>query len=223
MQKFILVTEDGSHTIAIPELGVTYHSKHGAIAESMHVFIEAGLVYCVEQNKLPSIRIFEMGFGTGLNALLSYQFATTNAIPINYTGIDLHPLMAEEYEALNYDTQLNAADIFLKLHTCSWNREHILSPYFSIVKMQQSLLGFSSTEKFDLIYFDAFSPTDQPELWTGAVFGNLIALLNPNGILVTYCSKSIVRKAMQEAGFSVEKIPGPLGKREMVRAKKMFD
>lgn len=223
MQKFILVTEDGSHTIAIPELGVSYHSKHGAIAESRHVFIEAGLAYAVQQNKLTSIRIFEMGFGTGLNALLSYQFATAHKVPINYTGIELHPLVAAEYEALNYGTQLNAEAIFLKLHTCSWNQEQILSPHFSMVKWQQSLLDFSSQKKFDLIYFDAFSPTDQPELWTAAVFGNLITLLNRNGILVTYCSKSIVRKAMQEVGFIVEKIPGPLGKREMVRAKKMFD
>ena len=219
MKKEIILTSDQSHSIAIPAMNVTYHSTHGAIQESMHVFIEAGLNHiaaCKDQ-----ISIFEMGFGTGLNALLSIAEAEKNQQRICYETIELDPLEANIYTLLNYCEQLNRPDLqplLELLHRCEWNTTIEITPYFSFKKNLISLSDFFMTGQFDLIYFDAFAPEVQPELWTPAVFKKLYALMKPGAILTTYCSKSIVRKAMAEAGLNVTKIPGPPHKREMVRA-----
>ena len=218
MNREIINTGDGSHTVQIKELNVTYHSKHGAIQESMHVFIEAGLHHYIEASGKEEIHIFEMGFGTGLNALLTAAEAEKFKKNIVYTAIELHPLEPAENKNLNYASLLSSQTTFEKIHAAPWDREVRITEYFVLHKINSNLLGYCSQKRFDIVYYDAFAPTAQPELWTVDVFKTLFAQINAGGVLVTYCSKGDVRRAMQAAGFVVEKIPGPPGKREMVRA-----
>jgi len=219
MKREIVITKDGSETIAIAGMNVTYHSIHGAVQESRHVFIETGLMPLIASDQHTVLNIFEMGFGTGLNALLSYEAATQYKQPIQYTSIELHPLQANEYRALQYTDR----DSVQKLHECKWEQDIMLNNYFILHKINQSLLRFSTAQKFHLIYYDAFAPAAQPELWTEAVFSKLFSMLAINGVLVTYCSKSMVQKAMKAAGFIIEKKPGPPGKREIIKAIKTVD
>jgi tRNA U34 5-methylaminomethyl-2-thiouridine-forming methyltransferase MnmC len=206
MKRELRLTADGSHTIAIPDMNVTYHSTHGAIQESMHVFIQAGL----QALQLPAVRIFEMGFGTGLNALLTMQYAIT---PVYYYSVEQFPLTAEEVAGLSYGNAL---------HAYPWNEDVKISEQFTLHKAHASLLDVNPAQTFDLIYYDAFAPGAQPHLWTKAIFEKLFGLLVPGGILVTYCSKGDVRRAMLAAGFQVEKLAGPPGKREMLRAQRQM-
>lgn len=232
MEREIQVTADGSHTIAIPALQVTYHSRHGAIQESRHVFIQAGLMAVPSTEK---IHILEMGFGTGLNALLTLQYALQQQQSVSYTSFELYPLEAQQVANLNYAQQLNAENehsegrleqMFTGMHEAEWEKDTRIHPLFSLHKTNQSLLNLPLPHEqakslftgFHLIYYDAFAPNAQPELWTAELFSKLWGTLVPGGILVTYCSKGDVRRAMQAAGFTVEKIPGPPGKREMLRA-----
>lgn len=222
MQRNLILTKDGSHTIAIPSMNVTYHSMHGAIQESLHVFIEAGLKSMSPHSRLEA-RIFEMGFGTGLNALLTLAEADNMPWPVHYTAVELFPLEQGELQSLNYCEQLNRPElqpVFEDLHAAGWEKETQIKQNFTLLKLRSSLLNLPALPPFDLVYFDAFAPAAQPELWTPEVFRILYDLLLPGGILVTYCSKGDVRRAMQSAGFQVEKIPGPPGKREMVRARR---
>lgn len=194
---------------------------HGAIHESMHVFIEAGLHYVSSRLERPdTLRIFEMGFGTGLNAFLTAIWAAENKSRISYTTVETSPLLLEEAATLNYTDSLGHSDLFQQLHQSNWNEERQNNEFFTLEKRQCSLLDFVTDKQFHLVYFDAFAPSAQPELWTEEIFKKLFAMLLPGGVLVTYCSKGVVRRAMQAAGFSIEKIPGPPGKREMVRAKR---
>lgn len=220
MFRHPVITKDGSHTIAIPEMNVTYHSIHGAIRESQYVFIEAGLGAVAREEP---IAILEMGFGTGLNALLTLVEAEKSQLQIDYTTVELFPLSPGEASTLNYCNELNRSDLqplFNQLHQCEWEKDISLTPFFIFHKTNQSLIDFSGKKKFNLIYFDAFAPAAQPELWTKEIFEKLYAIMMPEGILVTYCSKGDVRRAMKAAGFNIEKIPGPPGKREMVRARR---
>ncbi len=225
MQRQLVLTSDGSHTIAIPEINVTYHSTFGAIQESRHIFIEAGLNYIRKaSNQTAVLNLFEMGFGTGLNALLTFIEAALHQQKIYYETTELFPLEIEQVNRLNYCEQLNQPALqktFQQLHLCEWNREVEISSNFIFKKNNTSLLNFSANTLFNLVYFDAFAPEVQPELWTTKVFDNLYTQMQAGAALTTYCSKSIVRKAMQAAGFIVTKIPGPPGKREMVRATKL--
>jgi len=214
MHREIILTKDGSHSVSIPEMNVTYHSIHGAVQESMHVFIHAGFHYIQDIFPTGAVRILEIGFGTGLNALLTLQEATSLQRPVHYTSLELFPLEKEQALQLNYTDQ----QYFTTLHTSNWEEDVQLSPFFTLHKKRTSLLDFSSEPAFHLVYFDAFAPAAQPELWTKEVFEKLRKALFPSGALVTYCSKGDVRRAMQAAGFKVEKIAGPPGKREMVRA-----
>lgn len=218
-----MITADGSVTIAIPELNVTYHSKHGAIQESMHVFIEAGLRPLLHRQEV--ISVFEMGFGTGLNALLTLIEATKHQQKINYQTVEAFPLEKEMVAQLNYCEQLQQPELnplFSGLHASPWNETTHLSPWFTIRKENAPLFNFSTNQPVNLIYYDAFAPGAQPELWTTETFTQLFSMLTAGGTLVTYCSKGDVRRAMQAAGFTIEKIPGPPGKREMVRAMKPY-
>jgi tRNA U34 5-methylaminomethyl-2-thiouridine-forming methyltransferase MnmC len=222
MERQIINTADGSFTVSIPGMNVTYHSTHGAIQESLHVFIKAGLKQILPNRS--SVSILEMGFGTGLNALLTLMEAEAVQKPVHYTAIELYPLEDGQINALNYCQRLNREDlqdVFEKLHGSDWEKNIIISQYFTLLKSGTDLLEFEIQgldNRFDIIYFDAFAPTAQPELWTAAVFEKLFRMLSPDGILVTYCSKGDVRRAMKSAGFRVEKLEGPPGKREMVRA-----
>jgi len=218
MERILLSTADGSHTISIPSRGLTYHSMHGAIQESRHVFIEAGLQLMIAKG-INHINILEIGFGTGLNALLTLDAAKN--ISIHYETLETETLETYIINQLNYCDQLGREDLeekFLKMHQAKWKSEISIQPGFTFIKHSNTITEFSSQNKFDLIYFDAFAPGEQPGLWTEEIFSKLFAFLESEGYLVTYCSKSEVRRAMVTAGFKVEKIPGPYGKREMVRA-----
>lgn len=224
MQRQPILTKDGSHTILIPELNVTYHSQHGAIRESEHVFIEKGLIEYITRSKAQVLNVFEMGFGTGLNALLTLLYASRESLKVNYTAIDLYPLEPGQTTLLNYCSLLTGDHLlstFEKLHESEWGSNTEITIDFKLLKLRESLQTVSINESQDLIYFDAFAPFAQPELWTKNIFDKMYSLLSPGGILVTYCSKGDVRRAMQAAGFLIEKLPGPPGKREMVRASKV--
>lgn len=218
MKRSLQITADQSHTVLVDDLDITYHSRHGAVQESQHVFIEAGLK-AIQLEPKEQIHIFEMGLGTGLNAWLTWQFAQSQARNIHYTAVELFPLEASIYKELNYvdDSKKHQFEL---LHSCSWNEPHQLDHHFHFEKKQLDIRQLEIENKFHLIYYDAFAPSAQPELWTQALFEKLYSSLQANGILVTYCSKSDVRRAMLAAGFLVEKLPGPPRKREMLRAKK---
>lgn len=216
-----MITSDGSVTVAIPELKVTYHSRHGAIQESMHVFIEAGLKPLLHRQE--TLYIFEMGLGTGLNALLTLIEAEAHQQKIHYQSIEAFPLEASMVAQLNYCGQLHKPElnsIFEQLHAAPWDQPVVLTPWFTFQKSNTPLLNFSISQPAHLLYYDAFAPSAQPELWTVEAFSHLFSMLTAGAVLVTYCSKSVVRRAMMAAGFNVEKIPGPHGKREMVRARR---
>lgn len=222
MKKQIILTGDGSHTIAVPEYNVTYHSKYGAVQESLHVFIEAGLRYASRRPERPEVlRVFEMGLGTGLNAFLTAIEAEKDGKGIYYAAVETSPLTVEEASLLNYPDVLGQSDLFQQLHQCKWNEGTALNDFFTIKKMQTGLLNFSTTQRFHVIYYDAFAPSAQPELWTKEIFSTLFSLLEEGGVLVTYCAKGDVRRAMMAAGFVVKKLPGPPCKREMLRAEKV--
>lgn len=226
MKRQIITTADGSKTIHIEEWNEHYHSVHGAIQEANHVFIKHGLLFYFETNiKSASqpISILEIGFGTGLNAFLTFLESQKHAPKINYVGVEAFPLSFDELEQLNYIEQLSAQqfkDTFKAFHECPWEIPHDISPKFQLTKQQKDFKEINDQSKFDLIYFDAFGARVQPELWTEAMFQLMFEALKTNGVLVTYSAKGSVRRAMQSVGFSVEKLPGPPGKREMLRASK---
>jgi tRNA U34 5-methylaminomethyl-2-thiouridine-forming methyltransferase MnmC len=220
MRTQLTSTSDGSSTLFVPELKEHYHSINGAVQESMHVFIEAGFKACEKK----SLSIFEMGFGTGLNTLLTYLEAGKHAIDVNYFTLEKYPLTPELVAALNYPAFLQLSttdhDSFLKMHSCEWNRSIEISAKFRLCKSDGSLLEFNPDQKFDLVYFDAFAPEVQPELWKEEIFRRLYESLTPGGIFITYCAKGQVRRDLQSCGFTVERLPGPPGKREMLRGSK---
>jgi tRNA U34 5-methylaminomethyl-2-thiouridine-forming methyltransferase MnmC len=218
MKREIQLTADGSHTILIPELHTSYHSHHGAIQESMHVFIDAGLRPFLTAINIAPIRILEIGLGTGLNALLSLREATVHKTNISYLAIEKYPLTELEFREINHGGQLSMQNDFMQIHLAEWNNPVHINNYFLLEKRNCSIHDELLIDPVHCIFFDAFSPTVQPEIWTQPVFEKMYAHLLSGGSLMTYCSKSVVRKAMAAAGFHVHKIPGPWGKREMVRA-----
>lgn len=218
----IITTEDGSHTLFAEQFNEIYHSRHGAIQESQHVFIKTGLDYVLEQNKTNTASILEIGFGTGLNALLTMLQAEKRNLKINYTTIELYPVDIATIKELNYTQQLGyeyCYGPYHSMHLVRWNEAHDVTPHFNFKKINASVIEHRfEPESFDLIYFDAFAPDNQPEMWSVDVFKAMYRALKTGGILVTYCSKGVVQRTMKEAGFAVEKTPGPPGKREMLRA-----
>jgi tRNA U34 5-methylaminomethyl-2-thiouridine-forming methyltransferase MnmC len=218
----IILTEDGTHSLFSAELKESYHSKYGAMNESRHVFIEAGF------NKLPakdSINILEIGFGTGLNTWLTIMEGINKKITIDYHAVEPFPLPNEIYSYLNYadfSSHENAKNFLLTMHEKEWNQKFEVTNNFSLLKLKQKLEEtVFDRDIYDLVYFDAFSPEVQPELWTTAIFKKISNAMKVNGILVTYSAKGTVRRNLMEAGFEVERIPGPKGKREMLRAYKL--
>ena len=217
MKREISITLDGSTTIHLPELKESYHSKHGAIQEAYHVFIKNGLTLF----KSESVAVLEIGFGTGLNAFITYLESQKSNQIIDYVGVEAYPIAFEEAMQMNYATELNAAtesDLFQKMHTCDWEMKHHFSKTFSLTKRKQFFQDISDIASFDLIYFDAFGYNVQPELWSLEMFKKMFSALKPNGVLVTYACRTSIKNAMKEAGFKVEKLPGAPGKREMLRA-----
>lgn len=219
MEANIQLTHDGSHTIYIPEIDETYHSIHGAIQEAKHVFIHAGLSYFSDKNK---INVLEVGFGTGLNAILTYLFANDNQIMIDYQGVEAFPVAEDLINNLNYSDEIQGdiKKVFLSLHEKKWGEKHQLTPYFSLKKMQSKIQALEFNQEFDVVFFDAFGPRAQAEMWEKEIFVKLFNSLNDGGILVTYCAKGSVKRTLKDVGFKVENLPGPPGKREMTRALK---
>ena len=219
MKREIITTLDGSVTIHLPEIKETYHSKFGAIREAYHVFIKSGLALVKDR----PVSILEIGFGTGLNAFITYLESVKTGQEIQYTGVEAYPVAAEEVSQLNYITELNAQNegmAFDAMHTSDWEKALVLNDKFTLTKRKQFFNEITDAEAFDLIYFDAFGFHVQPELWNVDIFLRMYNALRPNGILVTYACRTSIKKAMTEAGFTIEKIAGPPGKREMLRAYK---
>ena len=238
MQRNIITTADGSKTIQIEEWNEQYHSVHGAIQEANHVYIKQGLLFCFDRqktskeiinttqesaNKSHKLSILEIGFGTGLNAFLTLLKADEHQVDIRYVGVEAFPISSLEMAALNYSEQLEVSGentLFLEMHEIVWEKDTRLTPYFTLQKQQKLFKDITDTNQFDLIYFDAFGARVQPELWTESIFQVMFDALKDNGVLVTYAAKGSVRRAMQAVGFTVEKLAGPPGKREMLRARK---
>jgi tRNA U34 5-methylaminomethyl-2-thiouridine-forming methyltransferase MnmC len=210
------VTGDGSLTIADLVTGSTYHSRHGAKAESLHVFIGAGLQPMLDKG-LERLNILEMGFGTGLNALLTARHVCELTVQVHYTALECYPLGQRVWEELAL-RENDLPEMLRDLHGSPWNTECSITPNFRLTKREERLQDFVPPEAYDLIYYDAFEPGTQPELWTEEIFRKLFGMTSPGGMLVTYCAKGSVRRAMQAAGYAVERLPGPPFKREMLRA-----
>jgi len=219
MDKLVL-SQDGSHTIISEKFGVSYHSKFGSLQETQTVFIDAGLDFIVSRG-YREINILEMGFGTGLNAIMTYQ--SIKGIKINYHTIEAYPIVKEQYEALNYPTVLSLSEKesedFLKMHEAESSTKISLSEHFDFTKHLIKLEDFRTELKFDIIYYDAFAPTSQEELWTPELMAELYDMCNPGAVLVTYCAKGSFKRALRSAGFEVEALDGPVGKREMTRGR----
>ncbi|PIF30686.1 tRNA U34 5-methylaminomethyl-2-thiouridine-forming methyltransferase MnmC [Flavobacterium sp. 9] len=217
MEREIIKTLDGSTTIHLKEWDECYHSKHGAIQEAKHVFIKNGLSL-FENNP---VSILEIGFGTGLNAFITFLESNAKQQKIDYVGVEAYPVDANEVLAMNYVTELDALEfenVFEKMHKCEWNEKTEISTDFSLTKRKQFFHEIDDFEIFDLIYFDAFGYRVQPELWSTEIFQKMYNSLKPNGVLVTYAARGVVKRSMIEVGFTVEKLAGPPGKREMFRA-----
>lgn len=217
LKREIIVTEDGSTTIRIPEWDECYHSKHGAIQEAYHVFIKNGLDYFSNQ----PLAVMEIGFGTGLNAFITFLESEKRNLPIEYVGIEAYPVLTEEAIAMNYVKALEAEkfnEIYLQMHNSKWEESIFLGQSFNFTKRKMFFNEISEVEKFDIIYFDAFGFRVQPELWSTAIFKIMFDALKHGGMLVTYAARGVIKRSMIEVGFTVEKLDGPPGKREMMRA-----
>lgn len=212
----LLITEDGSHTLYNPDIDESYHSTHGAIQESKFIFIDKGLNYAPKSE----VRILEIGFGTGLNALLSYVNAIENKKIIHYTTLELFPIDKDLVTQLNF-CKFEISDyqtVFEEMHALEWEVEHKLSPTFTLRKIKADFCKIDLDRSFDIVYFDAFSPEKQAEMWTSEQFNKIYASCNNEAVLTTYCAKGYVRRNLINAGFKVERLQGPPGKREILRA-----
>ncbi len=216
MKREIIITSDGSTTIHLPDWNEQYHSKHGAIQEAYHVFIKNGL----ELFKNKPISILEIGFGTGLNCFITYLEHTAK---VDYVGVEAYPVAKEEIHKLNYVKELKAeekTEKFQLIHELAWEVKNEIASNFLLTKRQQFFQDIEDESSFDLVYFDAFGARVQPELWSEMIFKKMYTAMKMGGVLVTYSAKGSVRRAMEAVGFEVERLPGPPGKREMLRAKK---
>jgi tRNA U34 5-methylaminomethyl-2-thiouridine-forming methyltransferase MnmC len=221
LKRKFLITGDGSLTIHLPEWNEQYHSKHGAIAEALHVFIASGLHHAIAKNPSKDLSILEMGFGTGLNAFLTLLQSKKHKINIRYTGVEAYPIEKSEVGQLNYAKLVNESkESFTRLHEIPWNENVSISDHFQLHKQKRQFSEVQDKNLYDLIYFDAFGPRVQPELWTETIFEAMYSTCTAGGVLVTYSAKGSVRRAMESVGFVVERLPGPPGKREMLRASK---
>jgi len=219
LKRKIITTADGSKTIQIEEWNEQYHSIHGAVQEAYHVFIKNGL----DKYSKQEVAILEIGFGTGLNAIISLVEAKKRNLKISYHGVDAYPVSLKEIEELNYIETLGFQkyqEQFLQMHKLEWGNTFKITDYFSLLKIKLDFQEIEYQNLFNLIYFDAFGYRVQPELWSVQLFKKMFKALKQEGVLVTYAAKGSVRRAMQEVGFTVERLPGPPGKREMLRATK---
>lgn len=223
MKRSIITTKDGSKTIKIEEWNEHYHSIHGAVQEANHVYIKAGLDHLKQAQKPSSIRVLEAGFGTGLNALLTYFWAENSKTAITYTGLEAYPISSEERKALDYASVINynkVGQVYDQIHSTEWDVWNRISDNFCLNKRKLLFSDFDVQDEFDLVFYDAFGPRVQPELWEAHVLKNFYNALKPGGVFVTYSVKGTVKRRLQELGFSLDIIAGPPGKRHMMRATK---
>lgn len=218
----LFITQDGSSSLISGKFGEAYHSRHGALQESNHVFIDAGLKHLIEHGK-QKINILEIGFGSGLNALLTLTLSTLNPkVKIYYEGLEAYPITETDVKALNYHELLGIKQKeFNRLHESEWNKPNMISDCFTFKKNNSKFELFESDQTFDLIYFDAFAPSIQSHLWETPFLKKIFDLCNQGAILVTYCAKGSFKRALKECGFNIEALPGPAKKREMTRAMKI--
>ena len=211
---FIEITADGSPTLFLPEMNEHYHSINGAVQESQHVYLEAGFNQCFKN----PIQVLELGFGTGLNVLLTAMEAERRRVQVIYTTLEKYPLPSKIVEELHYFVEKEKW--FQEIHAMEWEKVLALTSFFTLQKIRTDFRDYPYSEKYDVVYYDAFAPDKQPEVWSQELFDMLFNAMHPAGILTTYCAKGHIRRMMQRSGFSVERIPGPPGKREMLRARK---
>ena len=213
MKREIIITSDGSTTIHIPEMQEHYHSTNGAIQEAYHVYLKKGLAAV----KSEEVSVLEIGFGTGLNCFITFLESTKK---VNYVGVEAYPVTSAEIASMNYVSELKATNhqaVFDKMHTVSWNEAHMITADFQLTKRQQYFKDITDENTFDVIYFDAFGPDKQPDLWTDIIFKKMYTALKKDGVLVTYSAKGDVKRTLMRVGFEVEKLQGPPGKRHMLR------
>lgn len=217
----IITTADGSHTLRNKQLNETYHSIHGAVQESMHVFIQQGLQYYCQRHHSKEVSILEVGFGTGLNALLTLQYVIENQISVRYTTIEPFPLPEEVWSKLNYGYANGSREHFKAIHEARWDSEVSLGSGFSVLKMKTMLREVDLEGVYDVIYFDAFAPAIQPELWDYESLKKVVGALKKDGVFVTYSAKGQLKRDLRTLGLMVDTLPGPPGKNEMVRGKRL--
>lgn len=220
MKRELKITSDGSHTLYVPEIDEHYHSVHGAIQESMHVFIDKGIdsLFCKK------VDVLEVGFGTGLNALLTALWSRKHNLPVNYVGIEAFPLDREVNSSLNYGEKLEvkeAEDFFNKIILAKWNVSEKIHSFFTLSKIDHYIQDFEVDQEFDIVYFDAFGPNSQKDIWELPILKKMYDCLKQNGVFVTYSAKGELKRNLSHIGFDVESLAGPPGKREMVRARKI--
>ncbi|NQU54258.1 MAG: tRNA (5-methylaminomethyl-2-thiouridine)(34)-methyltransferase MnmD [Bacteroidetes bacterium] len=217
MKPQFITTSDGSHTIYLPEMDEQYHSVNGAVTESNYVYIDKG--YLFHESKTP--KIFEVGFGTGLNCLLTALMAEQQKRPTTFYSIEKYPLKKEITDQLNYGELISeeAQTLFKNIHDCSWNKTVEISKYFKLIKLNADLLNIelNHTESCDIVYFDAFGPDKQPEMWQPEVLKKIYTFTSAEGVFVTYSAKGVVRRQLTTCGFEMERLPGPPGKIHMLR------
>lgn len=219
MKRELRLTSDGSPTLYVSQLDETYHSMHGSVQEARHVFIENGLRFVAAESK--KVNILEVGFGTGLNALLTAQYAKENALSVHYVGLEAYPVEEEIWKAINFLDNPEAKACYTQIMELPFGVTKAYDASFTLCKMAFSIQEWATAEKFDLIYYDAFGPKAQPEMWALAIFEKLYSLLNPGGAIVTYCAQGQFKRHLKSLGMRVEGLPGPPGKREMTRGVKI--
>jgi tRNA U34 5-methylaminomethyl-2-thiouridine-forming methyltransferase MnmC len=221
----LIITADGSHSLLNTELNETYHSVHGAVRESLHVFIQSGLQFLIDKQNPTKIKLLEVGFGTGLNALLTLHHIFKSTLEIHYVSIEAFPIDLNIANQFNYPLDIDfeeAKELFATIHSCAWNKPVTILPNFILEKRQTTLQEINlSSEEFDLVYFDAFAPNKQPEMWELPIIIKIANAMKSQAVFVTYCAKGQLKRDLKSVGLTVETLPGPLGKREMLRAVKL--
>ena len=223
-KRQFIITEDGSHTLFLPELNETYHSVHGAIQESNHEFVDQGLKYLLDESKPAKIEVFEVGFGTGLNALLSILFAKRHGISMVYSSIEPFPLSHDEVRKLNYTNILKdaaAAELFTRIHDAEWDANRSIAPAMELIKIKDTIQNFRFKNEMGICFFDAFAPSRQPEMWEFDILSKIYGALRRGGVFVTYCAMGQLKRDLKSIGFEVQCLPGPPGKKEMIRGIKV--
>jgi tRNA U34 5-methylaminomethyl-2-thiouridine-forming methyltransferase MnmC len=216
MKEKLIITGDGSHTIYVPGMNEHYHSRFGALTESRHIFINAGLATL----QSPEAKVLEVGFGTGLNALLTAQFAAESRIKVTYTTLEKEPLDPVTVEKLNYGTLTGGEgeQLFTAIHNAPWNLPSVITGWFTIEKVKTDLTTDELKGVYDIVYFDAFGPDKQPEMWSETVLGKIAAVTRPGSVFVTYSAKGTLKRMLRSIGYEVSLLPGPPGKRVITRA-----